>query len=97
MKTTPITQRAKGANAGSPLKFDARFLQGVAGGVAESKKFIAAGDAMGLGMDATERRIQRQEAVAPKKEDKLAKRPPVEDETDSNVGLSDAKLETATT
>ena len=62
MKRLPITHKAK--QASSPLKFDYRFAKGVADQVAASKEFIAAGDAIGLGIDSSERRIQRQRATS---------------------------------
>ena len=64
MKRLPITAKAKMGNTKSPLKFDYRFTKGVADQVAASKEFIAAGDAMGLGMDSSERRIQRQREIS---------------------------------
>jgi hypothetical protein len=62
MKRLPITHKAK--QASSPLKFDYKFTKTVADQVAASKEFIAAGDAMGLGIDSAERRIARQQAQA---------------------------------
>ena len=62
MKRLPITHRAK--QASSPMKFDYRFAKGVADQVASSKEFIAAGDAIGLGIDSSERRIARQQEQA---------------------------------
>jgi hypothetical protein len=64
MKRLPITAKAKMGNTKSPLKFDYRFTKGVADQVAASKEFIAAGDAIGLGIDSAERRISRQQAQA---------------------------------
>jgi hypothetical protein len=64
MKRLPITAKAKMGNTKSPLKFDYRFTKGVADQVAASKEFIAAGDAIGLGIDSAERRIARQQAQA---------------------------------
>lgn len=64
MKRLPITAKAKMGNTKSPLKFDYRFAKGVADQVAASKEFIAAGDAIGVGIDSSERRIQRQKAIS---------------------------------
>lgn len=62
MKRLPITHKAK--QSSSPLKFDYRFAKGVADQVAASKEFIAAGDAIGVGIDSAERRIARQQTQA---------------------------------
>jgi hypothetical protein len=64
MKRLPITAKAKIGNTKSPLKFDYRFTKGMADQVAASREFIAAGDAMGLGIDSSERRIQRQNEIS---------------------------------
>lgn len=62
MKRLPITHKAK--QSSSPLRFDYKFAKGVADQVSASKKFIAAGDAIGLGIDSAERRIARQQEQA---------------------------------
>lgn len=77
MKRLPITHKAK--QSSSPLKFDYRFLKGVADQVAASKEFIAAGDAIGLGVDSSERRIQRQNEINAKKEQPSVDMKPVDD------------------
>ena len=59
MKRLPITQKAKS----SPFKFDYSFLTKVAGGVADSKEFIAAGQSIGEGMDDAARRQMLQNKV----------------------------------
>lgn len=59
MKKLPITQKAKS----SPFKFDYSFLTKVAGGVADSKEFIAAGQSIGEGMDDAARRQMMQNKV----------------------------------
>jgi hypothetical protein len=66
MKRLPITHKAK--QSSSPLKFDYRFTKSVADQVAASKEFIAAGDAIGVGIDSAERRIARQQSQAAEKE-----------------------------
>lgn len=75
MKRLPITHRAK--QSSSPLKFDYQFAKRTADQVASSKEFIAAGDAIGLGIDSTERRIARQQeqANAVRKEKAMDKNP----------------------
>ena len=77
MKRLPITHKAK--QSSSPLKFDYRFTKSVADQVAASKEFIAAGDAIGLGIDSSERRIQRQNAINPSKENSSIDTKPVEE------------------
>lgn len=72
MKRLPITHKAKQGTNNSPLKFDYRFTKGVADQVAASKEFIAAGDAIGLGIDSSERRIERQNAINQGKEKQTA-------------------------
>ena len=72
MKRLPITHKAKQGTNNSPLKFDYRFTKGVADQVAASKEFIAAGDAIGLGIDSSERRIERQNAINKGKEKQTA-------------------------
>jgi hypothetical protein len=62
MKRLPITHKAK--QSSSPLKFDYKFTKSVADQVAASKEFIAAGDAIGVGIDSAERRIARQQTQA---------------------------------
>jgi hypothetical protein len=66
MKRLPITHKAK--QSSSPLKFDYKFTKSVADQVAASKEFIAAGDAIGVGIDSAERRIARQQSQAAEKE-----------------------------